>query len=233
MNIIKYNETKNVVISGMRPTGNIHLGNYNAVIKNWLNLQKKYSCYFFIADIHALTTNFKNIYDIRKNSKKMIIEWLGCGLNPEKSSIFIQSFIPETIELNIFLSMIASVSRLERIPSYKLEKHNLNSYGFLGYPVLQASDVLILNAHYVPVGEDQLPHIEFIRELSRKINSEYGLNKKIFNEPEALLYKHKKILGFDGHKMSKSKNNTILITDQQNDLKFKIKQFDAFFLKWI
>ncbi|HFL8819289.1 MAG TPA: tryptophan--tRNA ligase [Candidatus Azoamicus sp. OHIO2] len=221
------NEIKNydIIASGMRPTGNIHIGNYNAVIKNWVSLQKHYKCFFFIADIHALTTNFKNIYNLKKNTKIMITEWLASGLNPDKCVMFIQSHVPETLELHIFLSMLVNLTRLERIPSYKNEKNNTSSYGFLGYPVLQASDVLILNAHYVPVGEDQVPHIEFIRELARKINSDPIGKKKIFNEPQALLYKHTKVLGSDGQKMSKSKNNTVLITDSSEILKNKINKY--------
>lgn len=213
----------NIVVSGMRPTGNIHLGNYNAVIKNWIYLQKKYKCFFFVADIHALTTNFNNIVTLKKNTKQMIVEWLSSGLNSHNCSLFIQSFIPETFELNIFLSMLTNLSRLERIPSYKNEKKKKNSYGFLGYPVLQAADVLILNANYIPVGEDQLAHIEFIKELVKKINGDF--NSKLFNEPKALLYKYTKILGYDGKKMSKSQNNTILITDEKNILRNKINKY--------
>lgn len=221
------NEIKDtdIIVSGMRPTGNIHIGNYNAVIKNWLLLQKHYKCFFFIADVHALTTNFSNIYDLTRNSKKMIIEWLATGLNPDKCNMFIQSHIPETFELHIFLSMIVNLPRLERVPSYKSEKNENTSYGFLGYPLLQASDVLILNANYIPVGEDQIPHIEFIRELVRKINIDSHIKNKIFNEPTALLYKYTKILGSDGQKMSKSKNNTILLTDTSSVLKNKVNKY--------
>lgn len=221
------NEIKDtdVIVSGMRPTGNIHIGNYNAVIKNWLLLQKNYSCFFFVADIHALTTNFNNIYDLTKNTKRMIVEWIATGLNPNKCTMFVQSHIPETLELNTFLSMMVNLPRLERIPSYKNEKNKNTSYGFLGYPLLQASDVLILNANYIPVGEDQLPHIEFIRELVRKINVDLHIKNKIFNEPTALLYKYTKILGVDGQKMSKSKNNTILISDVADTLKNKVNKY--------
>lgn len=212
-----------IVVSGIRPTGNIHIGNYNAVIKNWLKLQKIAQCFFFIADLHALTTDFKNIYNLKIQSKKMIVELLGCGINPEKSHIFIQSHIPETSELNLYLSMLTTLSRLERIPAYKNEQNNINSYGFLGYPILQAADVLILNANYVPVGEDQLPHLDFIRELTKKINT--LCKKKIFNDPLPLLYKYKKIFGFDGTKMSKSQNNTIDIIDISKILQNKINKY--------
>lgn len=213
---------KEIVVSGMRPTGNIHLGNYNAVIKNWLELQNHYTCFFFIADVHARTTNFNGI-NIKEHTFNILNQWLAAGIDPNKCTLFIQSEIPEIFELHVLLSMVANISRLERIPNYKSEKDKVNSYGFLGYPILQAADVLILNAKYVPIGEDQLPHLEFIREISKKINT--LVNKKIFNEPIPLLYKHKKILGHDGFKMSKSKNNTILITDKDKELKNKINKY--------
>lgn len=218
--------TNNIVISGMRPSGRIHLGNYNGVIKNWINLQNQYDCFFFIADIHALTTNFNYIYNLNKRSKKILIEWVASGINYKKSTIFIQSHIPEIFELNILLSMITNIARLERIPSYKMEKQNNNIYGFLGYPILQASDILILNAKYVPVGEDQIPHIEFVKEIVKKINNNFLNNSTFkFNEPVALLHDHSKVFGNDGSKMSKSKNNSILISNSGKILKKKINQY--------
>lgn len=219
--------TNNLIVSGMRPTGRLHLGNYNSVIKNWIKLQNNYTCFFFIADIHALTNNFNNLLKITYYTKLMITEWLASGINPEKCNIFIQSHIKETFELNSILSMITPVSWLERIPAYKIEKDNKNkTYGFLGYPILQGADILILNANYVPVGEDQLPHLETIRELARKFNNYLlSINKeKFFKEPLPLLYKYKNIIGIDGNKMSKSKNNTILISDTSNILENKIKK---------
>lgn len=219
------NNLKNnsIIISGMRPTGNIHIGNYNAVIKNWISLQNVAKCFFFVADIHALTTKFDDIYNLQKKTKEMISEWLSCGVDPDKSVIFIQSHIPETLELNAYISMIVTLNRLERIPTYKVEKDNNNSYGFLGYPILQASDILILNANYVPVGEDQIPHIDFVREIARKIN--FDTKKKVFNEPSHLLYKYKKILGPDGKKMSKSDKNTVYLKDIGVELKNKINKY--------
>lgn len=219
--------TTKIVVSGMRPTGRIHLGNYTSVIKNWIKLQKTYSCFFFIADIHSLTTNLENIIKLNYYTKIIIKEWLATGINPEKSNIFIQSHIPETFELHTILSMIAPVSWLERVPTYKSAK-NIKTYGFLGYPILQGADILILNADYVPVGEDQLPHLELIRELVRKTNTEIKKITKssidIFKEPQPILNAHKNILGTDGTKMSKSKNNTILISDESEILFKKIKK---------
>lgn len=219
--------TTKIVVSGMRPTGRIHLGNYTSVIKNWLKLQNTYSCFFFIADIHSLTTNLNNIIKLNYYTKIIIKEWLATGINPEKCNIFIQSHIPETFELHTILSMIAPVSWLERVPTYKSEK-NTKTYGFLGYPILQGADILILNADYVPVGEDQLPHLELIRELVRKTNTAIkkitNSSIDIFKEPQPILNKYKNILGIDGNKMSKSKNNTILISDESEILLKKIKK---------
>jgi tryptophanyl-tRNA synthetase len=205
----------------------IDLGNYNSVIKNWIELQNKYTCFFFIADIHALTTNFDNIDKISENTHSIIIELLALGLDPNKCNIFIQSYIPEIFELQIIISMMIKVARLERIPSYKDEKNlNNRTYGFLGYPILQAADVLCLNSHYIPVGQDQIPHIELIKEIARKINNSILKNNPFqINEPEALLYKKSKILGIDGLKMSKSKNNAIFISDTGPSLKKKIIKF--------
>lgn len=218
---------KEIVISGMRPTGQIHLGNYNGVIKNWTKLQNIYNCFFFIADIHALTTNLDNLNKIYYYTKKILSEWLAVGINPKKCNIFIQSHIPETFELHTILSMITPITLLERVPSYKNEKTNKNNtYGFLGYPVLQGADILILNAKYVPIGEDQLPHLEIVREIVRKLNNLLEKNKNYkttINEPSPILYKYKNIIGLDGTKMSKSKDNVILISDTTDILQKKIK----------
>jgi tryptophanyl-tRNA synthetase len=218
---------KEIVISGMRPTGRIHLGNYNSVIKNWIKLQDIYQCFFFIADIHALTTDINNLEKINFYTKKIIAEWLASGIKYKKCKIFIQSHILETFELHTLLSMITPIPWLERIPSYKNEKNNINTYGFLGYPVLQGADIIIINAKYVPIGEDQLPHLEIIREIVRKLNfllKKDSNNKLLINEPLPLLNKHKNIIGLDGTKMSKSKNNTILISDTSEILEKKIKK---------
>jgi len=216
--------TKKKIISGMRPTGRIHLGNYNGVLKNWIKLQNENECFFFIADIHALT-DYKNDYDIKKNIETMIIEWIASGINPKKCNIYIQSNIPEIFEMHLLLSMITPISWLKRIPTYK-ENTNLNkevTYGFLGYPILQGADILILKAKYVPIGEDQLPHLEIIREIVRKLNNIYK-EKTILIEPKPILSKYPKILGIDGTKMSKSKNNTILISDHPNKIAAKINR---------
>ncbi|HIH2763368.1 MAG TPA: tryptophan--tRNA ligase [Candidatus Azoamicus sp.] len=162
---------KEIVVSGIRPTGKIHLGNYNSVIKNWIKLQESYKCFFFIADVHALTTSFDDIKDLSKLTKNMIIELIALGIDPKKSNIFIQSHVPEIFEFHTIISMMIKIGRLERIPSYKDETNIENkTYGFLGYPVLQAADVLSINANYVPVGQDQIPHIELIIEIANKIN---------------------------------------------------------------
>jgi len=221
------NYTKKI-ISGMRPTGRIHLGNYNGVLKNWVKLQNHYECFFFIADMHALTTH-QNNNNINENTNTMILEWLASGINPKKCNIFIQSHIPETFELHLILSMITPISWLKRVPAYKESEVNnkQQTYGFLGYPILQGADILTFKADYVPIGEDQLPHIELIREIVRKFNNIYKNNKKILIEPNAILSEHPKILGTDGKKMSKSKNNTILISDDTDILKKKINKMQT------
>ena len=172
---------KKIILSGMRPTGNLHLGHLNGVLKNWLILQEKYNCFFFVADWHALTTNYNDTkkINLEKNAIDIVIDWLACGIDANKNTIFIQSKVPEHSELNILLSMITPLSWLERIPSYKDQKLNLsdkniNTYGFLGYPLLQSSDILIYNADYVPVGQDQLAHIELTRKIARRFNYLYG-----------------------------------------------------------
>lgn len=212
-----------IIVSGMRPTGKIHLGNYNSVLKKWIELQDNYDCFFFIADIHALTTSYNNTENIKNNSLSMVIDWISAGLNPKKSTIFIQSEIKETFELYSILSMITPISWLERTPSYKDNNDkNLKTHGFLGYPVLQGADILILNGNYVPIGYDQIPHLELITEIARKFNNLY--KKNILTIPKPILSTHAKILGTDGKKMSKSNNNTILISDDIKTIKEKIKK---------
>lgn len=219
--------SKKIIVSGMRPTGRIHLGNYAGVIKNWIKLQNEYECFFFIADIHALTTDINNIEKINFYKKKIITEWLASGLKPEKCNFFIQSHIPEIFELYTILSMITPLSLAERVPTYK-SYNKEHTYGFLGYPILQGADILILNADYVPVGEDQLPHLELIREITRKINNLIKKNshskENFFKEPQSLLNNNKNLLGLDGTKMSKSKNNTILISEEPDILIKKIRK---------
>jgi tryptophanyl-tRNA synthetase len=167
------------ILSGMRPTGRLHLGNYHGAIKNWINLQYEHSCYFMAADIHALTTDYENPKNIEANVYEMVIDWLACGIDPAQAVMFVQSHVPEHAELHLLLSMITPLSWLERIPTYrdqieKLSNKDLGTYGFLGYPLLQSSDILLYNAKYVPVGEDQISHVELTREIARRFNYLYG-----------------------------------------------------------
>jgi len=206
---------KKRIVSGMRPTGPLHLGNYHGALENWIRMQDTYDCFFFIADWHALTSNYENPGDIPAFTRQMIIDWLSAGLSPEKSTLFIQSHIPEHAELFLLLSMITPVPWLERNPTYKdqmdqLKTKDLSTFGFLGYPVLQAADIIIYKAQGVPVGVDQVPHIEITREIARRFNHLYG---QVFPEPDAILTKSAKILGTDRRKMSKSYDNAIYLSD--------------------
>ena len=167
------------VVSGMRPTGALHLGHYHGVLKNWIQLQYQYECYFFVADWHALTTHYETPYKVEENVWEIIIDWLACGINPGSCKLFIQSRVPEHAELHLLLSMITPLGWLERVPTYKdqqekLKEHDLATYGFLGYPLLQSADVLAYKAGYVPVGEDQVSHLELTREIARRFNHLYG-----------------------------------------------------------
>jgi len=204
------------ILSGMRPTGLLHIGNYLGALRNWVALQKEgYECFYFIADWHALTTEFSDPSEVKEFSIQMAIDMLSVGLDPEKSVIFLQSEILEHAELHLILSMITPVSWLERNPTYKelkqeLKDRDLANYGFLGYPVLQAADILMYKAHYVPVGVDQLPHLELTREIARRFNYLYG---EIFPEPKPKLTETPKVPGVDGRKMSKSYDNAIYLSD--------------------
>ncbi len=216
------------VLSGMRPTGKLHIGHLS-VIENWVKLQEKYETNFFIADYHALTTQFDDTAMLQKNIRNMMIDWLAIGLSPEKSTLFIQSKIPEHAELYLLFSMITPLSWLERCPTYKgqveqfREKSgkDITTHGFLGYPLLQGADILLYLANYVPVGEDQLPHIEITREIARRFN--FIFRTKLFPEPEGLLAKIPLLLGTDGRKMSKSYNNYINIMSTEDELNKKVK----------
>jgi tryptophanyl-tRNA synthetase len=206
------------VLSGMRPTGKLHLGNYMGALHNWVKLQDggQYECYFFIADWHALTTDYANPDRVKLNTLDVALDWLAAGLNPEKSVIFIQSHVPQHAELHLLFSMITPLGWLERVPTYKEQQENitgkdLSTYGFLGYPLLQAADILIYQAAYVPVGQDQVAHVELTREVARRFNSMY--KTAVFPEPEALLTPSPKLTGTDGRKMSKSYGNTIGLTE--------------------
>jgi len=182
------------VLSGMRPTGRLHLGHYHGVLKNWLQLQHEYECFFFVADWHALTTDYEHPQDIESNTWEMIIDWLAAGINPKTAKIFIQSQIAEHAELHLLLSMITPLGWLERVPTYKdqqekLKEKDLATYGFLGYPLLQAADILIYKAGLVPVGEDQVVHIELAREVARRFNHLYGSEPDFAEKAEAAIQK--------------------------------------------
>lgn len=213
------------VLSGMQPSGRMHLGNLIGALQNWIKLQDENECFFFVADWHAISTNYENTNDIKENIKQMLIDWLACGLNPEKSTIFIQSHVEEHAILHLLLSMITPVSWLERNPTYKeqqeqIKNRDLSTYGFLGYPVLQSADILIYKADAVPVGVDQLPHLELTREIARRFNYLYT---NILTEPKALLTEIPKLPGTDGRKMSKSYNNAIYISDPVDVFENKVK----------
>ena len=214
------------VLSGMRPTGKMHLGHLHGALENWRDFQDTYECYFFIADWHALTSEYSDPHIIKESIYDMIIDWLSVGINPEKSTIFIQSKILEHAELHLILSMITPLSWLERNPTYKeqlqeITNRDLSTYGFLGYPVLQAADIIMYKANKVPVGIDQLPHLELTREIVRRFNFLYG---EVFPEPDAILTQTPKLLGVDGRKMSKSYQNSIYLSDSPKELKEKIGQ---------
>ncbi len=213
-----------VIVSGIRPTGKLHLGNYFGALQNWVKLQDDYKCYFFVADWHALTTGYEDTSVIRESTTELVMEWISAGLDPSKCTIFIQSQILEHAELHLLLSMITPLSWLERCPTYKdqltqLSDKNITTYGFLGYPCLMASDILIYNADFVPVGEDQLPHLELAREMARRFNFLYG---DTFKEPQPKLTKSKLVPGTDGRKMSKSYGNTIDLVESPDEIKRKV-----------
>ncbi|AMP20560.1 tryptophan--tRNA ligase [endosymbiont 'TC1' of Trimyema compressum] len=219
---------KETILSGMRPTGTLHIGHLS-VLNNWVSLQAEYKCYFFAADYHALTTGYENTADLQENIKNMVIDWMAVGIDPEKSTLFVQSKVQAHAEIFLLLSMLTPLSWLERCPTYKaqIEQFKVNqgkditTYGFLGYPVLQAGDILLYNANRVPVGKDQLPHVEMTREIARRFNHIY--NKKIFVEPEGKLSEIPLIVGTDGRKMSKSYHNQINIMSDEKELNKKVR----------
>ncbi|MGD0020673.1 MAG: tryptophan--tRNA ligase [Smithellaceae bacterium] len=214
------------ILSGMRPTGKLHLGNLHGALRNWIELQNngKYDCFYFVADWHAFTSEYSSTEEIKDNIISMVIDWLSVGLDPQKSTLFVQSAIKEHAELFLLLSMITPLAWLERNPTYKemkaeLANKDLSTFGFLGYPVLQAADIIMYKAYGVPVGVDQLPHVELTREIARRFNFLY---KEIFPIPEPLLTSVPKLLGIDGRKMSKSYENSIYISDRGKELQQKI-----------
>jgi tryptophanyl-tRNA synthetase len=216
---------KERVLSGMQASGRVHVGNLVGALQNWVKLQDKYDCYYFIADWHALTTGYSNPSAIRESSKDLLLNFLSVGLDPDKCTIFTQSRILEHAELHLLLSMITPLGWLERVPTYKekqqeLKDRDLATYGFLGYPLLQTADIIIYRAKHVPVGVDQVPHLEISREIARRFNNLYG---EVFPEPEALLTEFPKVPGIDGRKMSKSYDNAIYLSDSPKEVEHKIK----------
>jgi tryptophanyl-tRNA synthetase len=216
------------VLSGMRSTGKLHLGNYVGALQNWVRMQDEYECFFCVADWHALTTDYADTSRVKENSLEVVLDWLAAGLDPEKSVIFLQSHVPAHAELHLLFSMITPLGWLERVPTYKEQRENikdkdLGTYGFLGYPVLQSADILIYKADCVPVGEDQVAHVELTREIARRFNGFYGAQKEVFPEPQALLTPAAKLPGTDGRKMSKSYGNAIMLSDPEPVLRQKLK----------
>jgi tryptophanyl-tRNA synthetase len=226
------------ILSGMRSTGKLHLGNYVGALANWVKLQERYDSYFFIADWHALTSDYADTSRVKQNSVEVMLDYLAAGLDPQKCTMFIQSHVPQHAELHLLLSMITPLGWLERVPTYKEQQQNirdkdLNTYGFLGYPLLQSADIMIYQADFVPVGEDQVPHIEITREIARRFNGFYPRIAKagdkepqrtyVFPEPQALLTPSPKLPGTDGRKMSKSYGNSILMSDPEAVIRQKLK----------
>src|SRR6266849_5888968 len=213
------------VVSGMRPTGKLHLGHLVGALQNWEQLQRQYDCYYFIADWHALTSEYAATEAITANAMDNVADWIGAGLDPERSTFFVQSLVPEHAELYLMLSMVVPVPWLERVPTYKEQQENLkdkdlSSIGFLGYPLLQTADVAIYDAQLVPVGEDQVAHLELAREVVRRFNNFFG---DVLVEPEALLTNFRRLPGLDGDKkMSKSLGNTIHLSDTEDEVRKKV-----------
>ena len=220
-------KTRKRILSGNRPTGPLHLGNYLGALENWVKLQEDYECYFMVADWHALTSDYADSSDLPRFTRQMILDWIGVGLDPERSVLFVQSQVKEHAELTLLLGMFTPIPWLERCPSFKdqqeqMKNKDLNTYGFLGYPVLQAADIIIYRADIVPVGEDQLAHLELCREIVRRIHHFYG--RKIFPEPQPLLSQVPKLPGTDGRKMSKSYDNCIYLADTGEQVWDKVKE---------
>jgi tryptophanyl-tRNA synthetase len=244
------------VLSGMRPTGRLHLGNFMGALYNWVQLQDQYDCFFFIADLHALTTDYADPTALRQNIRDVALDFLSAGLDPERSTVFIQSHVPQHAELFTLFSMFTPIPWLERVPTYKdqqeqLREKDLNTYGFLGYPLLQAADILLYQPDFVPVGHDQIAHVELTREVARRFNALYcsqptpaiekaradhsdkeiiaadsaanNVSGGILPEPKVLLTPSPKLPGLDGRKMSKSYNNTIMLSEPEADLRAKLK----------
>ena len=220
---------KKRVLSGMRPTGKLHLGNYLGALANWVKIQDQYECFFFIADWHALTTDYADTSRVKTSCIEVMLDYLAAGLDPERATLFIQSHVPQHAELHLLFSLITPLGWLERVPTYKEQKENikgkdLGTYGFLGYPVLQSADILVYQADFVPVGEDQVAHVEITREIARRFNQFYQYSgHDVFPEPQPLLTPAAKVPGTDGRKMSKSYGNTILMSEPEPSLRAKLK----------
>jgi len=213
------------VLSGIQPSGKLHIGNLVGALQNWVRLQEQYECYYFIADWHALTSQYADTSALKEWVKDVVVNCLASGLDPDKATIFQQSHVLEHAELHVLLSMITPLGWLERVPTYKEKQEqvadkDLHTYGFLGYPLLQSADILIYRAQYVPVGVDQVPHLEITREIGRRFNNFYG---EVFPEPDALLTKFPKVPGTDGRKMSKTYNNCIYLSDSPQEVEHKVK----------
>jgi tryptophanyl-tRNA synthetase len=213
-------------VSGMRPTGKLHLGHLVGALRNWVSLQDDYDCYYFVADWHALTSHYAETAEIVDNALDNAADWIAAGLDPERSTLFVQSLVPEHAELALLLGMVTPIPWLERVPTYKeqidqLTERDLSSIGFLGYPLLQTADVIMYDAAFVPVGDDQVPHLELSREIVRRFNNFYG---DVFVEPQALLTPVPRLPGLDNRKMSKSYGNTIDLSDSAETVRQKVRQ---------
>lgn len=224
-------KNKQKIVSGMRSTGKLHFGHYLGVIDNWIKLQDEYDCYFFVADWHALTTKYDKTEDLRQNVLDVVMDWIACGIDPEKSTIYVQSLIPEIAELNVYLGMVTPQNWVERDPTLKdmakilKTKEGANtqiSYGLMGYPVLMSADIMMMNASAVPVGQDQLAHLEITRDIARRFNNIY--QTEFFNEPAPKLTQIPLLCGLDGNKMGKSFNNDIKISDDEKTTAKKVMQ---------
>lgn len=218
------NQQSQIVLSGLRPTGRVHLGNYFGAVRNWVRLQDLHECFFFVADWHALTSHYADPSEIQRATFDAVADWLAAGLDPKKCTIFLQSEVKEHAELHLLLSMIVPLPWLERVPTFKsqqqeVEDKDLNTYGFLGYPLLQTADVIVYRANFVPVGEDQASHLELSREIVRRFNNFYG---PVFPEPQPLFTETPNVPGLDGRKMSKSYGNTIGLTASENEIRTSV-----------
>jgi tryptophanyl-tRNA synthetase len=213
------------VLSGMQPSGLMHLGNLLGAVENWKTLQTQHECFFFVADWHALSTNYADTSRLKEFTRELLMDWLAAGIDPNRATVFIQSSVPEHAILHLLLSMIIPIPWLERNPTYKekqeeIRERDLSTYGFLGYPVLQSADILLYKPDFVPVGKDQLPHLELTREVVRRFNNLYT---PVFREPKEQLTQFPKVLGTDGRKMSKSYGNTINVSDSEPEVRQKLK----------